>query len=288
MSPMEEVSPIDKMVTATSRAHVLSRPPLRDRVMHYARILHVLSVMDFKLKYADSILGYVWSAVKPLLYFCVLWVVFGGLFKSGLAKFPLYLILGVVLWTFVADAVSATLPSVVSRGSILRRISFPPIVIPVAATLTAVMTLLVNLVIVVVFIAFSHVTPSVSWLLLMPLFLELYLFVLGLSVLVATLYVRFRDIGHIWEVATSLLFFSAPIMYPADILPVWVRHIIVFNPFVQILQDSRRVILGPDAHAIRLVGLHGNHIIPFGVIACLLLGSWRLYRRDSRRFAELA
>jgi ABC-2 type transport system permease protein len=226
--------------------------------------------------------------MKPLAYFTILWVVFGGLFKSNIPRFPLYLLIGVVMWTFVFDAVTSTLPSLVSRGPILRRISFPPIVIPVASTITALMTFALNLVIIVVFLAVFHVAPNVRWLLLVPLLLELYLFVLGLSVLFATLNVKYRDVGQIWEVGAQVLFFSIPIMYPATILPIWARHIIVFNPFVQILQDTRRIILGPDSQAVQYVGMHGNHVIPLAVVALILFLSSFLYRRDSDRFAELA
>jgi ABC-2 type transport system permease protein len=268
--------------------YVPAPTPFRDRAAYQAQILRVMARTDFKLKYAGSILGYVWSVAKPLLYFTVLWIVFGKLFKSDIHKFPLYLVLGLVLWTFVADAVSTTLPSIVARGSILRRIAFPPIVIPVAATITAVMTFGVNLVVVIVFIAAGHVEPNVKWLILIPLFLWLYLFVLGLSLAAATLYVRFRDVGQIWEAVQPILFFSAPIMYPITILPVWARHVIVFNPFVAILQDVRRIVLGPDAHAVRLIGLHGNHVIPLAVTAVLVAASFWLYRRNASRFAELA
>lgn len=275
-------------ITLPSSTYVASRLPLGERGAYYARVLRVLAVSDFKFKYAGSVLGYLWSLMKPLLYFSVLWAVFGGLFKSNIPKFTLYLLLGIVLWTFVADAITATLPSLVARGSILRRIAFPPIVIPAASTITALMTFGLNLIIIVVFIAANRVVPSIRWLLLVPLFLELYVFVLALAVLVATLYVRFRDVGQIWEVGQQLLFFSAPIMYPASILPVWARHIVIFNPFVQILQDTRRVILGSDSQAIQFVGMHGNHIIPLGVIACILLLSAFIYRRDAHRFAEVA
>lgn len=275
-------------ITPLSTTYSVSHTPLHERGAYYARVLRVLSVSDFKLKYAGSILGYVWSLMKPLAYFAVLWVVFGGLFKSTLPKFPLYLLLGVVMWTFVADAVSTTLPSIVSRGAILRRIAFPPIVIPLAATITALMTFALNLVIMVGFIAGYRIVPNVRWLLLVPLLLELYLFALGLSVLMATLNVRFRDIGQIWEVGSQLLFFTAPVMYPASILPGFARDIVVFNPFVQILMDTRRVILGRDSQAIQLVGMHGNHVIPLAVIVCLLFLSWFVYRRQSPRFAELA
>jgi ABC-2 type transport system permease protein len=248
----------------------------------------VLARTDFKFKYAGSVLGYFWSLAKPLLYFSVLWIVFRSIFKADLPKYPLYLILGIVLWTFVADAVTTTLPSIVARGTILRRIWFPPIVIPVAATVTALMSFVINLAVVVVFVFVSRATPNLRWFLLLPLFAELYLFVLALCLIAATLYVRYRDIGQVWEVAASALFFSAPIVYPITVLPMWARHILAFNPFVQILQDVRRVVMGKNAHAVELIGHHGNHVIPLVVIVLLGLTAFLLYRRDSPRFAELA
>ena len=268
--------------------YLAARPPLRERLWHQARILQVLAWSDFKYKYAGSLLGYLWSVMKPLLYFSVLWVVFHSIFRSRVHDFALYLILGIVLWTFLVDAVTATLPSIVARGAILRRIWFPPIVIPLSTTVTAAMTLGINLVVVVVFLAVNRVAPSPSWFLLLPLFAELYLFVLGLSLIAATLYVRYRDVGQIWEVASSALFFSAPIVYPVSILPVWARHIIAFNPFVQVMQDTRRLVLGPDAIGAPLLGAHGNHLAPLCVLALVLLAAVWLYARDSPRFAELA
>jgi ABC-2 type transport system permease protein len=267
---------------------VVEQPALRDRLAYQGRILQVLARTDFKVKYAGSALGYVWSVAKPLMYFTILWLVFKNLFRSGIHNYAMYLILGLVLWTFVADAVSATLPSIVGRSPVLRRIAFPPIVIPLAATVTALMTFAINLLVIVVFIVASHVSPNPRWILLLPLLVELYLFVLGLGLTAAILNVRFRDVGQIWEVVSSLLFFSTPIMYPVTLLPGWLRPVIGCNPFVQILQDVRRVVLGPDSHAVRLIGFHGNHVAPILVLFLLLAcGGW-LYRRESARFAELA
>jgi ABC-2 type transport system permease protein len=111
---------------------------------------------------------------------------------------------------------------------------------------------------------------------------------LAIALITSTLYVRFRDVAHLWEVLATLLFFTAPIMYPVTILPGWIRPFIAFSPFVQVLQDVRRVILGGDAHAILLIGHHGNHVAPLAVLASLLLTAFWLYRRDAPRFAELA
>jgi ABC-2 type transport system permease protein len=268
--------------------YIADQPPRRERLMQQARILWVLSRTDFKFKYVGSVLGYVWSLAKPLLYFTVLWVVFQSIFKAELANYPLYLILGIVLWTFVADAVSATLPSIVSRGTILRRIWFPPIVIPVAATVTALMSFLINLLVVTVFAVLSGEAPNVRWLLLVPLFAELYVFVLAVCLLAATLYVRYRDTGQVWEVAAGALFFAAPIVYPITALPIWARQVLAFYPFVQILQDVRRVVMGSDAHAVHLIGEHADRLISFAVITALSLVAFAFYRRESPRFAELA
>jgi ABC-2 type transport system permease protein len=271
-----------------SYVYVAPRPPLRERLAYQVRILRVISRSEFKLKYAGSLLGYAWSLGKPLLYFGVLWVVFSGIFKTTLHRFPLYLLLGIVLYTYMVDAVTATLPSIVVRAALLRRIAFPPLVIPLAATLTAAMTFAVNSIVVVAFIFINHVRPHPSWVLLIPLGIELYVFVVGISLIAATLYVRFRDVGHLWEVAASVLFFASPIMYPVTILPRWAQNIIAFNPFVQILQDVRRIVLGADANAVKLIGGHGNHVFPVAIaVALLAFGLW-LHRRESPRFAELA
>ena len=183
--------------------YITAKLTARERLAYDARIIGVLSRSEFKLKYAGSLLGYVWSLAKPLTYFTVLWVVFGSIFKSSIDRFPLYLLIGIVLNTFLIDAVSATLPSIVSKGATIRRISFPALVIPVATSLAAAMTFLANCVVVVVFLAVGGVQPGWNWLLLIPLLLELYLFVTAIALIASTLYVRFRDVAQLWEVAAA-------------------------------------------------------------------------------------
>ncbi len=271
-----------------SASYVIHQAPLGDRVRYRLRIVRVIARTEFKLKYAGSVLGYFWSLAKPLLYFSVLWVVFGHIFRTDVPHFPLYLLIGIVLYTFLADAVAAALPSVVVRGAVLRRISFPPLVIPVATTLTAGLTFLLNSLAVVVFIAVSGVGPRVDWLLLVPLVLELYLFVLGLALVFSALYVRFRDVGQIWEVMATVLLFSSPIMYPMRILPGWAQKVVSCNPLVQIIQDARRLILSEDARASHLISTAVTRAVPIAAaFATLAIGLW-LYRHESPRFPELA
>ncbi|HEX4519750.1 MAG TPA: ABC transporter permease [Gaiellaceae bacterium] len=263
-------------------SYITPRLTPRERLAYDARILQVLSRSEFKLKYAGSVLGYVWSLAKPLAYFTVLWVVFGQLFRSTIPHYPLYLLIGIVLNTFLIDAVTATLPSLVSSAATLRRISFPPFVIPLSTSIAAAMTFLLNCVVVGVFLGIGGVEPHLDWLLIVPLLLELYVFTLSIALIVSALYVRFRDVGQIWEVAISLLFFAAPIVYPITQLPPWAERIVSLNPLVQVMQDVRTIILGPGSAPI------DSRFAPIVIAAALFAVAVWLFRRESPRFAERA
>ena len=257
-----------------------------EEIAYDARIIGVLSRSEFRLKYAGSLLGYVWSLAKPMAYFTVLWIVFGSLFKSGIEHYPLYLLIGIVLNTFQIDAVSATLPSIVSKGPTIRRISFPPLIVPLATTIAAAMTFVANCVVVGVFLAVAGLHPELDWLLLVPLLLELCLFVSALALIAATLFVKFRDVGQIWEVASALLFFVAPIMYPITILPLWAQRLVELNPFVQVLDDVRSILLGSTTAGAEAT--LANQLLPMAIAGGLIATALLLYRREAPRFAERA
>lgn len=255
---------------------------------YQGRVLRVVAGTEFKVKYAESLLGYVWSVLKPLALFSVLYVVFGRFFKLniGFEHYPLYLLTGLVLWTFFADAIAVALPSVVARGSLLRKLAFPRVVIPVSATVTAALTFAINLGVVAVFLAFNRVAPRVEWLLLAPLLLELYAFVLGLSLALSALHVRFRDIGQIWELGAQLLFWASPIIYPVGFLPPWALPVAFLNPFVQVMQDVRQVLFASNEPVVTDVLGSAGRLAPLAVVAATLALGLVLFRRDEQWFAE--
>jgi ABC-2 type transport system permease protein len=257
---------------------------------HQLRILRVVVQVEFKLKYADSALGYVWSLVKPLSYFAVLWVVFGRFFKLGAVRdYPLYLLIGIVVYTFFVDAISIALPSIVARGDILRRLSFPRLVIPVSATLTAAITFLVNACAVAIFVAVTRADPRLEWLLVITLLLELYLFILGVALILSALFVRFRDVGQVWELAATLLFYATPVMYPVEFLPRWAMPVVFLNPLVQTMQDLRVVLIGANQPFETIASVYGTpaaRLLPIGIaLASFFFGLW-FFNRESPRFAE--
>lgn len=263
------------------------------RLVHHLRVLHVVAAAEFKLKYAGSALGYVWSLIKPFTLFTMLYLVFGRVFKLGAIShyYPLSLLLGIVLFTFFSDATNLGMYSLVARESLLRKLSFPRLIIPTSATVTAAITFAINLIAIVAFIAWNRLVPQPDWLLLVPLLLELYVFTLAVSLILAAIFVRLRDIGQVWELLLQVLFYASPIVYPIGYLPPWARKLVFLNPFTQVIQDVRAVVLYPDLKPNRITvadafGSGAARLIPLGVVALLALGAYLLFRREEPFFAE--
>ena len=263
------------------------------RLQHNLRILQVIAAMDFKLKYSGSALGYLWSVIKPLSLFTMLYIVFAKIFRLGQISeyYPLALLTGIVLYTFFADATNLAMSSIVSRETLLRKMSFPRLVIPTSTTLAAAITFCVNLVVVGVFVAWNQIPPRLNWLLLVPLLLQFYVFTLGVSLILATLFVRFRDVGQIWELATQLILYATPIIYPVGFLPEWGRTIAFLSPITQVLQDVRSLVLYQDLAANRITATDAfsssaGRLIPIGItLAVFGLGLW-MFKRQEPWFAE--
>jgi ABC-2 type transport system permease protein len=258
---------------------------------YYARVIRVLGTVEFKMKYADSLGGYLWSLTKPLAYFAVLLLVFRHLLTSSQThNYEIFLLVGIVVFTFFVDAVSEMLPSIVSRGSMLRRMSFSPLLIPLSMSISVCLTFLVNIVAVAIFMAAFGIDPHPSWFLVLPLLLELYLFIVALGLVLAMLYVRFRDIGQIWELVSQILFFACGLMYPIGILPEWVQKIVFLNPVVQALQDIRHALIGStgpdDVTAAQVYAGSGGRLIPILVAVIVFLGAVAIFQREGRTFAE--
>jgi ABC-2 type transport system permease protein len=262
---------------------------LLSSLAYHVRVVRVIAAAEFKLKYSGSVLGYVWSIVKPLGLFAMLYVVFGGFFKlNGLPHYPLYLLIGIVLWTYFGDATNLTMTSLVARGSLLSKMAFPRIVIPIAVTVSVGITFAVNLLVIAAFIAFNRIVPRVEWLVLIPLLAELYIFSLGVGLILATLFVRLRDIGQVWELLLQLLFYASAIIYPIGFLPPWSRPIAFLSPFVQVMEDARAVILpGSDPHtAADIYGTPFGELLPLSVAFGVLGLGLYLFRRQAPWFAE--
>jgi ABC-2 type transport system permease protein len=257
--------------------------------MRFLRLTFSLAVMEFKIRYFGSVLGYLWSLMRPLMLFGVLYVVFTHVvrFGGGITHYPLKLLLGIVLWTYFAEATGQAVQSMVQREALLRKIPFPPAVIPLSVGLTTAFNLGLNLCVVVLFVLVSGIAPAWSWLELLPLLVLLLTVTASVSTLLAILYVSFRDMAPIWEVATQLLFWGTPIIYVIETVPQSAREVLMMNPLAVIIEQARHALIDPSApSAAAASGSAVRLLIPLALVGLVLGVTLQLYRRMRPTLAE--
>jgi ABC-2 type transport system permease protein len=266
---------------------------LMQRYRYSIILLKQLVVTDFKLRYQGSTLGYVWSLLRPLLIFVTLYVVFTYFLPVGnsIPNKPQYLLLGIVLWTFFVDVTSGSVDAIVGKGDLLRKINFPKYVIILAVAMSALINLGLNAIIVAVFMVVGHVSIGWNALLIIPLILELFILGVAVGFFLSALFVRFRDVSYIWEVALQVGFYATPILYPlSEVLTRSTRaaQVLIMNPMAQIIQDARYVLVTPQSTT--LYSLHpGRYWIwamPFCLILVIAVSAAVYFRRRSKYFAE--
>ena len=260
-------------------------------MIQYKDLIRELAVTDFKLKYQGSVLGYLWSFAKPLMLFGVLYLVFTKFVRlgGGVEHYPLYLLLGIVLWTYFADSTSTAMASIVDRSDLIRKVYFPRLVIVIAASISSLITLLLNLIVIFVFIALVGIQPHLDWLLLIALIAELFVLSLGCSLLLSSMYVKFRDFKHIWEVVLQILFYASPIIYPLSVIPANLHKylgLLMVNPIAQILQDARFLLITRSADTSKKLLEFPYVIIPYLIPFIILAVGYLYFRRVSAKFAE--
>lgn len=252
-------------------------------------LIRELVVTDFKLRYQGSVLGYVWSLLKPLMLFGVLYIVFTKVIRFGdsIPFYPAYLLLGLVLWSFFTEATVNGMNAITGRGDLIRKVSVPKYIIVFSTTISALINLGLNLIVVFVFMILSGVPITDRIILAIPVIGELMILSLGLAFLLATLFVKFRDIGHIWEVALQALFYATPILYPMQFVPERLREVLSINPLAQIFQDIRAAMITPETITTREVfQSQFGRWLPLLAVLVIAVLSALYFRRNSRNFAE--
>ena len=251
-----------------------------------------LALTDWKLRFFGSVLGYVWSLLRPLLLFGILYLIFSEVVKvgAGIEHYPVVLLTGVVLYSYFSEVTGGAVSSVVDRESLVRKVTFPRMAIPLAVALVATLNLLLNLVTVAIFMAISGVEPRWTWLLLPIPLIALVVFATGIAMLVSALYVPFRDVRPIWDVILQALFYGTPILYPVEKL---IEHsqtlatIAMCSPLAVVVEQFRYWLIGPSApSAAEAIDGAALLLIPLAILVGLTaLGFW-VFNRMAPHVAE--
>lgn len=255
-------------------------------------LLKELTKTDFKLRYQGSVLGYLWALLRPLMMFAILYVVFAKLLKIGndIPHYPVYLLCGTTMWSFFTECTSQGIQAIVSRGDLLRKICFPKYIVVVSATLTAVINMLINLGVIVIFALINGVHPSLNWLLVPFSLLELYILSLGISLLLGSINVKYRDVTSIWDVFIQALFYAVPIIYPISMITstsLFAAKLILLNPISQAIQDIRYNLITTEAVTTwTFIDNPIVKILPIVFCIFILIAAGLFFKRKSKFFAE--
>jgi ABC-2 type transport system permease protein len=242
-----------------------------------------LGYLDWRLAFFGSVLGYVWRLAKPAMYFGIYYVLFthfipiGAQVKYGAAV----LLMGIMVNLFFMEATAASVPSILARENLVRKIHFPRVAIPMASVTTALLNFGFNLIAVIVFVAILRVPMHWTAWQAIPAFGLLLMWTMGLSMLLSALFVRYRDVSPIWEVFSMALFYATPILYPIERINYqWARELIMHNPMAVGIQQIRHAVFDPTAPSASAAigGWFPLSTVIVGVLAVFALGLWTFNR----------
>jgi lipopolysaccharide transport system permease protein len=259
-------------------------------IWEYRGLIKKMAITDLKVRYKNSVLGILWSLLQPLLMFLVLLIVFTGLFMGQPVAdypYPLFLLLGIIGWGFFDKATGFSLGSIVGKPQLVKKIYFPREVLVISACLTALMMSLIEYVVFAAFMVAYGMVPTWMAILFPAVLLVEFILALGVSLLISSLNVIWRDVQWIWPVVMQAGFFLTPIMYSRNIFDniPYVGEVLKYNPMAAILDSLRYVLINRSAPAFGAQILdYLGYAIAVAMVAIAV--GWLVFARLEPRFGE--
>lgn len=254
--------------------------PIKSEIWQKKSLILDFAIANLKTRYHNSALGFFWTFLEPLLLLSVLYIVFTNVFQTHIEHFALYLLLGLIIWNMLVRGTQFALDSILSRGTLLTQIRIPTEIPPISSAITSLLMLILEMIVFGIFlVAFSFITPLTIVILPLVIILNFFL-VLGISLPLSVLNIRFRDTQFIWSVVLHAGFFLSPIFYKIDILPQEVQKIIILNPMVHILNFARDVVL------YGILPKNEDVLLAVGIVAAVFGTGYAIFRKISPRVLE--
>lgn len=257
-------------------------------------LLQEMIKTDFKLRYQGSAIGYLWSILKPLMLFTIMYLVFIRFLRidDGTPHTAIGVLFSLVTWNFFSEATNMGMLSIVSRGDLLRKLNFKKEIIVISSVAGAGINYAINLLVVLVFTLLNGISLSFNFLILIPLFIELVLLASGIAFILSSLFVKYRDIGPIWEVVMQAGMYATPIIYSITYILQQghdtIAKLLMLNPLAQIVQDIRHFIVY-DGNP-RGWDMYGNEqiaLVPYLLPIVIFVFGLLIFRKNAKRFAEI-
>ena len=278
-------------------------PPIRGpRALtdDWARFWHLtynIALIQWKMRFFGSALGYLWQLVRPLLLFTVLYVFFTVISHVGVGQGPggrfygTQLLASVVLFTFFVEATTGSVRSVLDNENLVRKIQFPRLVIPLSVVLLALFNLSLNLVVVLIFALIQGVRPMLTWVEFPLIMAMLVVFCTGVAMLLSALFVYFRDIQPIWEVVSQVIFYASPVIIPIETvqekLSPTLVHLYMLNPLATVFQQFRHAMVNHATPSVgQVLGSQLAVLQPIAIVIAIFVIGFVVFNRTAPRVAE--
>ncbi|MDR1016998.1 MAG: ABC transporter permease [Coriobacteriales bacterium] len=254
---------------------------------HDSFVLRSLVSKDFKLRYRRSILGVAWSVLNPLLMMVVLTAVFSYMFRFNIAHYPLYFILGQIMFNFINAGTSGGMTSILDSSALIKKIRINKSVFPVEKVIFELVNFAISLIAVALVFIYFLVFPTpgeppliltwnIVWLPLLLVYATL--FGVGLSFLLSALAVFFRDVIHLWGIFTLAWTYATPLFYPIEQLAPWMQQLMMFNPMYHYVTYFRDIVMWGVTPSLKLnFGCLAFALITLGV-------GYLVFRLKQRKF----
>jgi ABC-2 type transport system permease protein len=252
-------------------------------------LLYLIAATEFKRTYFETALGYLWSLARPLMLFGVLLAVFTQVFRIGsqVPNYPVLLLFNIVLFGFFQEATTTAVTSIAAQEGVVRKTQFPRLVIPLATVLTSLFNLGLNLIVVFVFVLAWGIDPEWTWLLFPIALALLVIFTVAVSMIVSSLYPRFRDVAIIWTVLSTALFYGTPVLYPLEIVPETMHDLLLLNPLTPLFEMMRVWVIDPSAPGpIDAAGGFVNLLPAIAIYLAICVFAVWTFNREAPRIAE--
>ena len=266
-------------IDTTAAYEAITKTKRKGEFQHNKFVLSSLVSKDFKLKYRRSALGIVWSLLNPLLMMIVMAAVFSYMFRFQIEHFPVYLILGTIMFDFMSKSTTGAMSSILESQSLIKKIRIEKIIFPLEKVVFELLNFGLAMIAAAVVMIFFQVVPSIHALWGLPFIVVVpSIFCVGLSLLISALSVFFRDVMHLWGVLITAWTYATPLFYPYEMLDGWMQTIMQFNPMYHFINFFRNIMMWNTTPGAL------ECLICFGMAAVTFLVGFIVFRKTESKF----